>query len=160
MFALHGSPLDVARIEVTTMYDQRDQLMVCMKLKGEARLETRDELVEALPDYGEVVESILERAQDWEEKEYIDLRLKLHGKARRWRFHVEKDEEEHDIDIVGHVAGSPRLRVQPQKETTLKLDIEATVPAQKFLALMRLVGPGTVRVYVSDVQQDLFHEDA
>ena len=157
MFNLNHSPIDIRQLTVKSAHQLEKTWFVLFYLKCEIELETRDQTLEAITGYSKAITSLFEQAQGWGEKEYLDLGLKLDAFTQGWGFILQHEEEDPlPVEIRAAHRGTPKLRLQPQGDTKLLIELESTVEMETYTRIFRLMGPGQTRVYTFDVQHDLF----
>lgn len=161
MFDLNGALAKIKGVSVTGVDRPQGKVFPVVKVKVEVAMETRTQLLDAVPEYAGAVESILDGAEEWEDKDHVTLAIKVERPPMAWHFDIERydndgEKEEYSIDMTGEVVGTPRLKIQPQKSTTLTFEISAIINEDDYVAMVCLFGAHRVRLYSEALQSDLF----
>ena len=159
MFRLNGQPVDITRIDAKELFHKDGLPHVLVLLRAKVHLETRDELLGVAPGYQRAIQAILEQSEDWGEGERVDLKPRISQESGFWSFDLtDVDAAREGVEFVAHVTGTPRLRIQPDKETSLTLVLSGQVDEPTLRGLLLLLGPGVPRIYYSSAQRGLFED--
>ena len=149
--------VELGQLAITQVYKLQSEgerhplVRVRFSLKMAIRLDTREQIMELMPELEDGIDVMLSEAMLLTEKEALELKIKREFTPQHWRF--EGDEDEH-ASFIGQIKSAPKLTLS--QDCGLSLEIVATCDAAQFPPIFGLMMVSELWVSTEEIQPDLF----